>query len=222
MGRIVFKGNKGHGSVRIGEYGTLIDGDYVQLGNKKYEFNDTEGDVTAGRVWVHRQTDAATCITNLVAAILAEPPTSADDGSAPCKAYVDTKSAIVCRIEATARGRKGNVDLIGSFADSDNTVAAEDDKLAGAEEGSEQNYQRGVYTVTAHDVAADNLEFPCGLTSPSMLMAQVYSAAGVLKACTAEFTFIDGLGDGQARVRGNFAGATDPAATDEVRWFAVE
>ncbi len=222
MGRILFKGNKGHGLVRIGNYGALVDGDYVTLGNKTYEFNDTEGDITAGRVWVHRVTDAATCITNLIAAILAEPPTSADAGSAPCKAYVDTKSTAVARIESSARGRAGAVDFISSFADAGNTIDAVDDTLQGAEAGSEQNVQFGKYIVSAQDVLADNLEFPCGATSPVLLIAQVFSSAGVLKACTAEFTFVDSLGDGQARIRGNFAGAVDPAEGDEVRWFVVE
>ncbi len=222
MGRIIFQGNKGHGAVLIGNYGGLADGDFITLGDQEYEFNDTEGDIVDGRVWVDRLAGtAADVIAALVAAIIANPPTSAEAGSAACTAYIDHKATQVARIEAAGRGRNGAVTFLATFADAGNKIDAVDDKLQGAEVGSEQKMQRGVYVVSAIDVVADNVEFPIGLDSPSQADFDVYTSAGVKKYATTEWTLLED-GDGKARVRGNFAGAIDPAQDDEIRWTAWE
>lgn len=210
MGRWKFFGGKAVGAVRIGDFANLLDGEQIILGDKVFEFDD-DASVDAGAVPVEIETDAPTTIANLIAAINANKP------SKPCTAVVDPKDTAVARIYSDNRGVAGEIAFEADFSDAGNIIAAVDDKLQYGENGGNELLHKGKYVVTALDVLADNLMIETGLPSaPEDIMVQVRTAAGVLKAVTVEWT-VSGT-----KIRGNFAGATDPVEGDVVSWIAYQ
>jgi hypothetical protein len=210
MGRWKFFGGKAVGAVSILDYANLVDGEVIVLGDKTYEW-DNDNDVVAGNIKVTIGANNAACITNLIAAINANKP------SKPCTAVVDPKTNTVARIFADNRGEAGEIAFTTDMSDSENTIAAVNNKLAYGENGGNELLHKGRYVVTAIDVLADNMMIETGLPSaPEDFLVQVRSAAGVLKAVTVEWTASG------TKIRGNFAGATDPVAGDVVSWIAYQ
>lgn len=208
MARARYKGAKAQGAIHLAN-NTILDGETITIGNKVYEF-DNNASVTAGRVAVTIGGTVADTATNLIAAINANKP------SKPVTAVIDPKNASGQKINLFADqvGAAGNIALAETVADAGCTLSGA--TLTGGENAGEQTVARGQYAVVAMDVTADNIMIETGLTSPRYVQVEVRSAAGVPKAHTAEVT-ISG-----SKIRLNFAGATDPAATDIVSWVAWE
>jgi hypothetical protein len=208
MARVRFKGGKAVGAIHLAN-NTIVDGDFFTIGNKVYEFDDNAS-VTAGRVAITIGGSAALTRDAIIAAINANKP------SKPVTAVIDPKNASGEKINLFADqvGAAGNIVLTENVADAGFTVRAA--TLEGGENGGEQTMARGEYTVKTMDVTADNVMIETGLTSPRFAIVQARSSAGVPKAHTAEIS-ISG-----SKIRLNFAGATDLAATDVVTWIAWE
>lgn len=210
MSRWKFFGLKSVGAIRVGDFANLLDGEVIVIGDKTYEW-DNNAAVTAGHVLVTIGASDAACIVNLMAAINANKP------SIPVSAVVDPKDAKTARIYADNRGAAGNIDFTTDMADAGNVIAAVDDLLANGENGGNQIRHRGVYVVTAIDILADNLMIETGLpNSIDWFSAEVRTTAGVPKAHTMELTASG------TKIRGNFAGATDPVEGDVITWEAGE
>lgn len=212
MSRYKFFGAKAVGSIQIKDNANLADAEVIVLGDKTYEWNDTEGDVVEGRVWLDRTvgTDALAA-AELITKINANPPTKS------VTAVIDPKDNTTVRLYADARGAAGDIAFTTTMGDSNNIIAAVSNKLADGENGGNELLHRGEYTVTALDVLADNVMLETSLPNgPSFFMVQCRTSAGLIKAITALFT-VSGT-----KIRCDFAGATDPAAGDTITWFAVE
>jgi hypothetical protein len=172
-----------------------------------YEFR-TSGSAGAGHVQVNVGMDGPATALALQAAIVANPPTPQID------AYIDAIDSKVVRLEAHDYGTAGNVAFSASLTGGTNIIDQTSGFMLGGEAGSLKHLDSGRYTVTALDVAATAIMIPTKLTTPKILSIQVFDATGVLKAATTKWT------QSTTRIKGEFAGGTNPAATDIVCWSA--
>lgn len=206
MGKQRFLGLKAQGFAFFGGT-TFVDGEVCVIGNKTYEFDD-DAAVEAGNVLVDISSGTAALIAAaFLAAVNANKPTPG------VTAVIDPKSNVMVHLIADARGVGGNMAVTEDVADAASLVVG---SLAGGESGGTQTEARGSHTVVASEVTADNIMIETGLTSPRFVDVEIRTAAGVPKAHTAEIT-VSG-----SKIRINFAGATDPAATDVIFWNAWE
>lgn len=208
MGRNRFLGMKAQGAVRIGDFANLADGEVIVIGDQTYEWDDNAA-VEAGNVLVDMTASGAGAILSLIDAINDNPP------SIPVTAVVDPKDSLTARIYADGRGVAGNLEFTTDMADSDNVITGSD-ALAYGENGGNQIIHRGSYTVEAIDVSADNIMIETGLATPRFFQVDAFSSTGLQKSLTTLWT-LDGT-----KLRGNFAGATDPVAGDVINWIAYE
>lgn len=206
MGKQRFLGLKAQGLIHFGGT-TFLDGETIVVGNKTYELDD-DASVEAGAVLIDiSDTTAAVVAAAFIAAFNLNKPTPG------VTAVIDPKSNVTVHLIADARGAAGNMTVSDTVADAASCVVS---SLIGGEAGGTQTEARGSHTVTASDVLADNIMIETGLTSPRFITVTTRTAAGVEKAVTAEVT-VSG-----SKIRYNFAGATDPVATDVITWEAWE
>jgi len=211
MGRKLYNGTKGFGSVRIGDNANLADAEVIVLGSKTYEWNDTEGDIVAGRVWLNRSAGSdALCAAELVAKINANKPSKA------VTAYVDPVDTKVVRIETDKQSDAGQIAFTTTMGDSDNVIAAVSNKLGGAESSRNRVEDEGEYPVNAIDILAANIMIPTALQTPRFVKFECFASTGEHKAITWRAT-ISGT-----RIKISSNGATAPIAGDVIRWQACE
>lgn len=207
MGKQRFLGLKARGYVYFGGT-TFVDDETIVVGDKTYEAQTAEVDVTAGNVWLDISVLTASVIAaNFLAAVNANKPTPG------VTAVLDTKSNVMVVLVADARGAAGNMTVSDTVSDAASCVVG---SLIGGEAGGTQTEARGSHVVTAADVLADNIKIPSSLTSPRFFSITTRSAAGLEKAVTALVTVVG------AYLDYNFAGATDPVAGDVITWEAWE
>lgn len=208
MARVRNKGNKAQGSIHLAN-NTIVDGDYLTIGSKVYEFDD-DAAVTSGRVLVTIGGSAAATAANLIAAINANKP------SRPVTAAIDPTNVSGQKVNLIADrvGAAGNIALTENVANAGLTVSGA--TLLGGENASEQDVARGQYVVTAADILADGIVIETGLTSPRFPITELRTTAGLIKAATYLLT-ISG-----SKLIFTFAGATDPIAGDVLRWACWE
>lgn len=211
MGRVENDGVIAVAAARIQAHASLLDGETIILGSKTYEFNDTEGDIVAGRVWLNRSAGSnALVAAEIVAKIMANPP------SIPVTAYIDPIDSTVVRIEADAEGERGNMAFETTMANPANVIAASvDDEMSHGANAENKHDRRGSYLVTAIDVAAGSFAIPTGLQAPTCKQLECWSATGLKKNLTTLCTF-----DVDGRILGNYDGATNPAEGDTINWMA--
>lgn len=208
MGETVFPGNKAHGSIRIGAYGSLVNGDTITIGDKTFEFR-TSGSADPGNVQVDVAGSGALTVAALVAAIVANPPSPLID------AYVDSVDALVCRLEAHNHGTAGNLAFEASLTGADNVIDQESGFLLGGENGSLKHLDSDRYTIQQVDVDAECIIIPTKLTSPKILSIQIFASDGTPKNdVTTKWTV------STSRLKGALDGGTDPVAGDVVAWMA--
>jgi len=205
MGELVFPGNKSYGSIRIGAYASLVNGDTITIGNKVYEFR-TSGSAAAGHVQVNVGGSGAATAIALQAAIAANQP------SVPIDSYVDAVDALVVRLEAHDAGTAGNIAFSASMTGGTNIIDQTSGFLLGGENGKLTHLDSGRYTVQPLDVTAACIMIPTKLAAPKILSIQVFDATGVLKVCTGTFV------PSSNRLKYVPAGGTNPAATDVICW----
>ncbi len=207
MGRVRFYGGKAVGSVRIGDFANLLDGETITIGGKVFEW-DNNASVGAGNVAVTIGASNAACATNLRDAINANPPAT------PVTASIDPVDTATVRIIANSRGSAGNLALATTMADGDNVLSGA--AMIGGENGGTQRLHRGEYAVTALDAAAGSVVIPTGHTTARFAQVEVRSAAGVLKSITDKVTVSAG------NIVIDVDGATNIAATDVITWVCWE
>jgi len=213
MSRYKFFGGKAVGAIQIKDYANLVDNEVIVIGDKTYQWNDTEGDIDEGNVWLDR---GAGITTNALAAAEVIAKINANKPTVPVTAVIDPKDTATVHIYADGRGAAGNLEFTTDMSDSGNTIAAESDLLADGENGGNEILHRGNYTVTAIDVLADNIMIETSLPgTPTHVFVEVRGSTGIPKYHTAKVT-VSGT-----KIRLNFDGATDPAADDVVTWMAI-
>lgn len=211
MGRVENDGVIAVGAAIIGAKANLADGEVIVLGSKTYEWNDTEGDVTAGRVWLDR-----TVGSNALAAAELKDKINANPPSVPVLAYIDPVNSTVVRIEAEGEGDRGNIAFTTTMSDPLNYIAAsDDDTLSHGANAETRHAAEGSYLVTALDVDAGCIMIPTGLQAPTKRQIECWSATGLKKNLTTLCTF-----DSDGRIKMDFDGATDPAEGDTICWTA--
>lgn len=208
MGRVLYKGNRSYGFVRIGNHAGLADGNLIVIGNKTYEW-DSGGGVGGGNVAVTIGANAAADITNLIAAINANKP------SIPVSAYVDPLDTAVARIEADAEGANGNLAFTETMGDAANIISGTG-LLEYGENAGHQHTVRGEHVVTTADVTIGNIMISTGLSTPRYFDISFRASTGAFKGVTALVTFAG------TRIRVDQDGATSYAAGDIIRWEAWE
>lgn len=208
MGRFRFSGNRAVGAFRSGDFASLVNGDYIIIGSKKYEFR-TSGSATAGNVQVNVGASDALTITAFMAAVNANKPT------VPVTAVVDPIDPKVARITADSRGAAGNIVFTASLTGAANVISGSG-LLQYGESAAEQVLHRGSYVVTAIDVSATSIVIETGLTSPVHATIESYTSTGAKKTSTALKT-ISGT-----KILVDFTGATDHVAGDVIEWSAWE
>jgi len=210
MGTIEYRGSKGYGAVRIGDFANLADGEIITIGNKVYEW-DNNAAVTAGRKLVTIGGSDAACATNLAAAINAEPPTLY-----PVVAYVDPVDTKTVRIETTKQADAGLMTFTTTMADGDNIIAAVANKLAGAESQRLQVLDEGEYVVTALDLLATNIMIPTSHSTPRKVTFLCYDTNGMQRV----LSWRGSVSNGRIKISTN--GATPPIAGDRILWKTYE
>ncbi|MCE5281953.1 MAG: hypothetical protein LLG93_07600 [Deltaproteobacteria bacterium] len=204
-------GSKAQGAVRVGSNAGLADGELVVIGDKTFEW-DNNAAVTPGNILVTIGGSEAASITNLIAALTANPP------SVPVEAHVDAIDNKVARLVATARGALSNVVFTTTMANPANIIAPTGGNLAGGSNPGRRTIARGSHVVTALDVAAGACSIETSLqNAPTAIQVEVRSAAGLLKAVTSLVTV-----DAQKRIIVDFDGATNPVAGDVIQYLALE
>ncbi len=215
MGRVRFFGGKAQGAIQIADFVNLVDAETITIGTpasgseKVFEWDD-DVSVTAPNVLVTIGASDAASAINLRDAINANPTVP------PVVAFIDPKDTGVVRLAASFRGAAGNHPLATTMTDPDNIVSGA--AMTGGENGGSQIVHRGEYVVTALDVVADQLVIETGVpVTARFVEVEIRDATGLVKAHTALVTVIN-----NNRISINFAGATDPAATDVITWQAWE
>lgn len=213
MGRVENDGVVAVAAARIGANANLADGEEIVLGNKTYQWNDTEGDVPSPKVWLDRTvgTDALAA-TELMDKINDNKPTE----GGPISAYIDPVDPKTVRIEGDGLGSRGNIPFTTTMADPLNVIAAsDDDTLSHGADAENKHERKGSYIVTAIDVLAGSIAIPTNLQAPTCKQVDCWSATGLQKNLTTLFTF-----DSEGRLLGEFDGGTNPAEGDEISWSA--
>jgi hypothetical protein len=207
MARVRYRGSRAQGSIHLAN-NTIVDGDYLTIGDKVYEFDDNAA-VTAGRVLVTIGGNAGVTATNLINAINANKP------SKPVTAVIDPVNASgqLIRLFADKPGAAGNIALSENVANAGLTVSGA--TLVGGENAGEQVVDRGDYVVTAADVLGTSVVIQTQLTSPRYATYQLYRAGA--KVGNTGVLAVSGT-----RLTLDFGGGTDPEAGDIVRWIAFE
>ncbi len=208
MGETVFPGSKSKGSIRIGAYASLVNGDTITIGDVTYEFR-TSGSADPGNIQVDVAGSGALTVAALVAAIVANPPTPLIDP------YVDSVDSLVCRLEAHDEGSLGNVAFEADLTGATNIIDQTSGLMLNGANGSLKHLESGRYIVTALDLTATCIMIPTTLTTPKIVSIQVFSATGLLKGNLTTLWTVS-----STRIKGVITGGTDPIATDIVAWSA--
>jgi hypothetical protein len=210
MGRFEYEGGVSVGAVRIGDHANLNLGEVIVLGDKTFEWDDGGG-VGAGNIAVIKGGNAAADITALKAAIDAAAIGGFSAGTL-VETIIDSVDSATLRILGKEPGDRGNLAFTTTMADADNKIAATANKLSHGENAANKKFQSGAYIVTALDVAAGSILIPTGLTAPTRRQIDCWSATGLQKSLTTLFTLVG------KNIKGDFDGATDPVAGDEIDW----
>lgn len=205
MGETVFPGRKSAGAFRCGAFGSLVNGDVINLGNKVYEFR-TSGSAAAGHVQVNVGVDGPTTAEAFRAAVMANQPSVAVD------AYTNPIDNKVINLEAHDHGPAGNILFSASLTGATNIIDQTSGFLVGGAVAALKHLESDRYIVKGMDVTIGGFMIPTTLQSPKILSIQVFDATGVLKVCTGQWTASSN------RIKYVAAGGTNPAATDEVAW----
>lgn len=222
MTRFKQLGRPAVGSIRIGDEPNLVDGEVIVIGTQTFEADDDAG-VTAGNIAFEIVSGSAEdTVANLIVAINAN---NLVGDALRVNARVDSLDVNTVRLVNTRRGEIGNsVELSTTMADPDNVVSAVDDAMFGGANAGNVGASRGEYTVTAVDVSAGSIEIETGLRKAGgvgSFQLQVRTSTGVQKYVTSKVTTEENTAYGH-RIKIDFDGATNPAATDVVHWFAME
>jgi hypothetical protein len=208
MGRVRDAGNKSYGAVRIGSHGDLLDGETITIGDplnggKVFEWDD-DAAVTDGNILVDIGANAEAAIDNLKAAINAQL-------GALVVAYDDPVEVETLRIEGANPGNLGNLAFETDMAHASNIIAASgDDTLSGGSNDANRARASLEYTVTALDVAAENVMIPTPFEAPVLGAVHVRDGDGVTQYISDEITVAG------TRVQIAKAGATNLAEGDKV------
>lgn len=215
MGRIRFFGGLGAAAVRLGNNAGLLDAERIDIGDqtpggggKSYEW-DNNAAVGVGKVLVTIGASAALSAIELRDKINANKPTP------PCTAFIDPLDTSVVRIEADARGTRGNMPLVETMADPLNVISGP--AFVGGEDALNQVVGRSDYVVTPIDVAAGSVVISTGLpTTIRFPQIECRTATGVRKILT---SLVSSSG---SRIQIDFDGATNPVAGDKISWMVWE
>lgn len=210
MGRVRDAGNKSFGAVRIGNFAGLVDGETITLArtgegafSKVFEWDD-DASASPGNISVDPGADAEEAIENLQEAI------EAQLGDSLLTCYVDPVDPATLRIEGKVEGDAGNLDFETDMTDPANIIAAVDDKLHGGSKDENRSRASLEYTVTALDVAAQNIMIPTPMQAPKLGAWRAASSTGVPKYIT------DIVKPNGTRIQIQKNGATNLALGDKV------
>jgi hypothetical protein len=214
MGHMEYRGTKGHGAARIGNFAGLADGETITIGDllltgKRYEFR-AAGPATGSNILVLKGANAAAAIAAFVAAVNANKPAPA------VTAYVDPVDTAVARIETDKQADAGLLAFLTTMLDAANVIAAESNKLAGAESARNQLLDRGEYLVKAIDISAGNIMIPTSHGTPRYARWECIDTNGGKKAITWRGT----ISNNRLKITTN--GATPPIAGDRILWEIYE
>jgi hypothetical protein len=202
MGRARYLGTKSVGALNVG--GAPVAADAFTLGDRTYTFQVAAAnnlEITIGG------TNADTA-NNIIAAVNANAP------SVGILAEIDPVTNTCVRFSADTPGTAGDIALTEAVTDAGFTVSAA--TLTDGQNADFLTLDKGIYVVTALDVAVTSVVIKTSLAAPTLMSYNVFSATGLFKGTLSNLITISG-----SDIRHDFTGATDVVAGDLIHWVVV-